>query len=174
MADYTCKIRIYLPLQDNLCPNQAGTGHFDIQIMKSNFSVFGRTYTNPVISYAGNGVTIANGTKAVIPPNHMLCYLAVTVSDSDVSKLITDWLEEYCQNNNSDVYPVVKGDFKTYTLQRYNCFGAVADWMNVMGEPYLKSIHTKYSNSGDGYKNYTAWPMFKTYYKAWVFDTLNI
>lgn len=174
MADYTCKIRIYLPFNDNLCPDQNEKGHFDIQIMKSDFKVFNTPYVNPIISYAGNGVTITNGANQVLPDKSMLCYLAVTVSESDISALITNWLEAYCRNDGSNVYPVIGGDFKNYTVQRYNCFGAVADWMNVMGEPYLKSIHSKYSDNGDGYKNYTAWPMFRSYYKAWVFDSLNV
>lgn len=50
----------------------------------------------------------------------------------------------------------------------YNCFGAVGEWCALMGDSFLKSIHDTKT-----YKEYFAWPMYKQYHTAWIFDVLN-
>lgn len=173
MASYTCRINIYLPLNSNLSPATSSTGHFDIQIMKSSVSLMGKTYSNPHVSYGGAGVTITNGSSFTLPEKYLHCYLPFTVTDDDITNLDTNWLKKYCASSSNNVYDVTSGDFKTYSVKRYNCFGAAAQWCNLMGYSTLKNIYDKYTDGSDGYKNYIAWAMFKTYHMAWTYAALN-
>ena len=173
MASYTCRINIYLPLNNDLTPDTDNVGHFDIQILKSSVSLMNKTYSNPHISYGGEGVTITNGSDFTLGSKCMRCYMPFTVTDDDITTLDNNWLKRYCATSSTNTYDVTSGDFKTYRKERYNCFGAAAQWCHLMGYSTLKSIYDRYTNDGDGYKNYIPWAMFNTYHMAWTYAALR-
>lgn len=194
----TCKIRIYLPLKSDLTPNVSEVGHFDMQIM-GNFKLklaklnggselFEKTYTKPIVSYAAgeNGVgqvSIYNFGTFTIPSNWMLC--TTPFDTSDISKLEST-LNSACRFVKTatsdlgtyDAFHVTAGEFKKYDRERHSCFAALAAWCDVLGNSYLKTIYNNctYPNGkydAEGFKKYTAWPMFKSYYQAWSFDKIR-
>lgn len=169
MASYTCKIRIHLPLTSGLKPDKGNSGHYDIQIMKTGLTMLGRTYNNPIISYGGGKVEIRNGSNFAPQSHFMYCHAPITVTDAQISNFVQKWLEEYCDTTaGTDVHKVTSGDYKNYTTEKYNCFGAVGEWCALMGDPFLKSIHDTKT-----YKEYFAWPMYELYHTAWIFDALK-
>ena len=173
MASYTCKIRIYLPLSNQM-PATGSSGHYDIQIMKTGLKLLGKTYDNPIISYGGvdskGKVKIMNGRSYTPLSSHMYCHAPITVTDTNISDFVSGWLDTYCDKDteNGGTYDVTSGGYKTYTKEKYNCFGAVGEWCALMGDSFLKSIHDTKT-----YKEYFAWPMYKQYHTAWIFDVLN-
>ena len=196
MATYDCFVRIWLPLTSALKPNTSSTGHFDIQINAPTFSfatkaygsnsdaVTTRTYLNPVISYASDGVTVYNAENFEIPENCLMCKFQFTGDDAGIANVI-EWLETYCEYNaaasssDTHVYKVTSGDFETYSVGEHSCFACAAVWCNLLGYSTLLNIYNNYtypngSYDSDGYENYTAWPMFRAYHRGWIFDELNV
>lgn len=196
MATYNSYIRIYLPLDANRKPATGGSGHYNLQVNMSNFSLtvkeYGststatttRTYTNPIISYGdvGGYVQVCNATNLSVTGTQMLATCPFTVDTAAVNALKA-WLETHCEygytSNGFDYYRVVSGNFVAYDLPRYNCFSATATWCKEMGNNVLWNIYQSksYPNgtyNPNGYKDYYAWPMFATYHRAWVFNTLSL
>ena len=136
--------------------------------------LLGKTYDNPIISYGGvdgkGKVKIMNGRSYPPLSSHMYCHAPITVTDTNISDFVSGWLDTYCDKDteNGGTYDVTSGGYKTYTKEKYNCFGAVGEWCALMGDSFLKSIHDTKT-----YKEYFAWPMYKQYHTAWIFDVLN-
>lgn len=192
MAD--CKVRIYLPLKDDLTPDTLNVGHYDIQVVGTVSltipvdGALGKTYTNPIISYASGCVSIYNNGNYTLNSKTMLC--SITYSGLNVSKL-EEWLNLYCVFTSSDKndgegpkdnFSVTGDGFETYSYATHSCFAACARWLSLMGNDTLKNIyeHFTYPNGTDkaydpyGYTNYIAWAMFETYYKAWDMVQLKV
>lgn len=196
----TCKVRIHLPLNSDLTPNVAHTGHFEIQIIGTlTLSVrnYGesdevapttRIYTNPIVSY-GDGalVSIYNNGQYTLGGNRMLCTIS---QDASIMGFLESWFNQVCQyqgvdtNNDHgtpDILKVVSGGFATYSYETHSCFAAVAEWLSALGNDTLLNIYnentwpngTDKAHNATGYKNYTAWPMFKRFYRSWNFEVLN-
>lgn len=185
-----CIVRIYLPFKNDHTPNTSTTGHFDIQI-KGTITIQDRVYSNPIISYAktkvedkvDGEVTVWNKGNYTIDKNFMLCTFSFETSSFDP---LETWLNANCtfskSENGSDIYQVTKGEFTSYSPITHSCFAATAVWCDLMGYSYLKTLYEKYTypngmdseHSETGYKNYTAWPLFKTYHRAWNFAELNV
>lgn len=187
----TCKVRIYLPLTKTLTPDTKKTGHYEIQIIgpisfrvptyNNTLVIKTLSYTNPIISYGSEGISIYDNGGCSCPKNKMLCTLSINVSSF---KSFKSWIKRYCEYDGSsssstkDILKVTSGDYKKYSTQKRNCFGAVSEWCNCMNYATLKSIYEsstfpndKYDSSG--YKKYIAWPMFKSYYKNWTFADIH-
>lgn len=189
MAYYTCKIRIFLPLNANRTPYTSNTGHYDIQLNKSNVQIttsdasgamVTRTYKNPIFSYDGK-VTVYNASDFSTPDKFLMCSIGFTVDDAAVDKLRA-WMTEYCSftasEGTSDYYRVTQGILQDYKITYSNCFAAAATWCSVMGNDLLTNIYKKYSYPNgkldeQGYKNYMAWPMFKSFHRVWTFDSMR-
>ena len=194
----TCKVRIHLPLNDNLTPKVDNTGHFDIQIMGSfTISVrnYGesdavtptiRSYTNPIISYGtGALVTIYNNGQFTLGAKRMLCTISM---NAPVLGFLESWFNQSCQYLRSEengavhLLQVVSGGFSTYSYETHSCFAAVAEWLAALNNDTLLNIYRECtwpngmeaSHDPEGYKKYIAWAMFKRFYKSWDFEILNI
>lgn len=185
-----CIVRIHLILNSDLTPFTSNTGHFDIQL-RGSVTIKGKVYSNPIISYAGEiidnkkvgAVTIWNNGNYTLEKNKMLCTFSLETSSFDP---LETWLNANCtfskSENGSDIYQVTKGEFTSYSPITHSCFAATAVWCDLMGYSYLKTLYEKYTypngmdseHSETGYKNYTAWPLFKTYHRAWNFAELNV
>lgn len=197
MATYNCYIRTWLPLTVELKPNTGSTGHFDLQINKTNFEfatkTYGsssatkttRSYDNPILSYGGGGyVTVYDSADYVMDDDMLMCKYKFTGNDTGISDVI-EWLETYCEYDAAESsstihkYKVVSGKFATYNKIDRSCFACAAVWCEMLGYSTLMNIYNNYTYpngnlDSDGYKNYTAWPMFRANHRAWIFDALKV
>ena len=197
MSTYDCFIRIRLLLTDELKPDRDGIGHFDLQINKANFhfesktynnyseTKITRSYTNPIISYGGGGyVTVCDASNDTMIDKTMMCKHKIIGNDQGVDEII-DWLEKYCEfdseksSNIVHKYKVTSGKFKTYEKADRSCFACAAVWCELLGYSTLMNIYNentypKGKLDSNGYKKYTAWPMFRTYHRSWIFDKLRV
>lgn len=191
----TCKIRIHLPLKDDLTPDTTNVGHYDLQL-SGNLSIscpyasndsktFTKKYTNPIISFGTRGISIYDNSE--YSPESQLMFCSLSFVTSSFAPLVT-WFDDCAckyieQTNisnrgNSDLFEATIGDFVTYAPEKTSCFAALAAWCERLGYTKLIDIYNDatYPNglyNSNGYKKYTAWPMFKTYYRYWTFDKLT-
>lgn len=186
----TCIVRIYLPLKNDLTPNVDNVGHYDVQVLGTiSLSIpvdgaSGKTYTNPIVSYGSDGLSIYNNGGYILEDKWMLCTIAY---DSAILGFFESWLNQLCEyiggtkTGNGDLFKVTGGGYEVYSKQTHSCFAAVADWLALMGDSTLKNIYNAYTYpdgtdsapAEEGYKNYGAWSMFEKYYRHWNVVQLN-
>lgn len=114
----------------------------------------------------------------------MLCKYKFAGENDGIGEIIKA-LQRLCEfdanksKDNIDKYKVTSGRFQTYSTEKNNCFAALAEWCNMLGYTAPMSIYNKYTYpngkfDSNGYKNYTAWPIFHKYHHLWIFDDLKV
>ena len=185
MANFDCYVRVYVPLTSSGTPDTSSLGHFDLQIDGINdASLPFDSHTNirkPVFSFGGiNGagyVKIFPETKTNVFYNNnmLLCKWHFTATSAMVQSFVTtmqNMLTYQSKSNDISLYKVTSGPYQTYSVNRYNCFGATAAWCSWLGNNTLANIYNQYTNDGTGYQSYAAWEMFNANYPAWRFTSL--
>lgn len=174
----TCRIRIYVTCNSSGTPLSDELGHFDIQF-DGNYTIDGRSYTNPVISYGGMNNTpgkikIFNAarTATVFSDRTFKAYTFSFSTSENVNTVIArilsylDTSSELPITSNAYQYIVTSGPFATYTLTATNCFSATATFASWLGYDTLKQI---FEAANGNYRSYSAYNMWLKYGDAWEY-----
>lgn len=174
-----CRIRIYVTCDSQGNPITSELGHYDIQF-DGSYTIDGRSYTNPVISYGGGDgnpgkITIFNAAKTstVFAGKKFQAYsFSFTATSSAVQSCINSILSYLNTNNETQItsnayrYNVTSGRYATYHLSSTNCFSATATFANWLGYSTLLGI---YNAANGNYASYSAYNMWLAYGNYWTY-----
>lgn len=184
---YICKVRTYLPLDDNGKPIISAFGYYDLEISSDGSSGSPALHfdehtqvTNPVFCYGHNSynqgkiiIFDASKTTNIFDPSRLIFKWEFSASNNQVNTFLTA-MHNALQYSSGDAdtgdcahYNVVAGPFITYSLEHINCFYATAFMCNKLGKSTLLNIYNSNNGSDTGYLNYRAWTMFGANYTSW-------
>ena len=189
---YKCKVRIYLPLDNNGKPNLSDFGYYDLEISpvdNQTQQIVFDTHTqvnNPVFCYGhGNNsqgqmkIFAASKTTNIFVAPKLIFKWEFNASDEQVESFLytmrraLDYSSGDASLGNYALYNVIRGPFTTYSIDSKNCFYATAYMCDLLGNDTLMEIYTE-NNSNTGYLNYKAWTMFNEHYTSWKVSLLNV